>query len=78
VRTAGHAAARLEAIANARDMIERLPRREAETLILVAWGELSYQETVDVLGVPIGTVRSRLVRARGRVASVNSNSLSFA
>jgi RNA polymerase sigma factor (sigma-70 family) len=57
----------LEALARARNLIDRLPRREAETLMLIAWGELSYQETASVLGIPIGTVRSRLARARERL-----------
>jgi RNA polymerase sigma-70 factor, ECF subfamily len=57
----------LEALTLARNIIERLPPREAETLMLIAWGELSYQETASVLGIPIGTVRSRLARARERL-----------
>lgn len=47
--------------------IRALPRREREVLALIAWGELSYEETAVALGVPIGTVRSRLARARGRL-----------
>ena len=60
-------AATLEALACARELVESLPRREAETLVLIAWGELSYEETAAALGVPIGTVRSRLARARSRL-----------
>lgn len=48
--------------------LARAPRRlsdtDRDTLLLVAWGELRYQETAAVLGVPVGTVRSRLARAR--------------
>ncbi|HWK27184.1 MAG TPA: sigma-70 family RNA polymerase sigma factor [Solirubrobacter sp.] len=44
--------------------LARLSRNDRETLLLVAWGELSYEETAVALGVPIGTVRSRLSRAR--------------
>ena len=61
------AAETLEALTRARSLIERLPHREAETLMLIAWGELSYEETASVLGIPIGTVRSRLARARHRL-----------
>ncbi len=35
-----------------------------ETLLLVVVGELTHQETADLLGIPIGTVLSRVSRAR--------------
>lgn len=41
-------------------------------LHLVAIEELSYQETADVLGVPIGTVMSRVARARERLREIES------
>lgn len=47
--------------------IRALPPREREVLALLAWGELSYAETAAALGIPIGTVRSRLARARSRL-----------
>ncbi|MFC7583047.1 RNA polymerase sigma factor [Nonomuraea antimicrobica] len=37
---------------------------DRDVLLLVAWGELAYEEVASVLGVPVGTVRSRLHRAR--------------
>lgn len=55
-------------LAALRERLEILPRRELEVLALVAWGELSYDETARALGVPVGTVRSRLSRARSRLA----------
>jgi RNA polymerase sigma-70 factor (ECF subfamily) len=36
-------------------------------LLLIAWGDLSYEETAEVLSIPVGTVRSRLNRARRKV-----------
>lgn len=44
-----------------------LPREELETLLLYAWGELSYAEIAETLEIPLGTVRSRLSRARERI-----------
>ena len=40
---------------------------ERDVLLLYAWTDLSYSEVAGVLDVPVGTVRSRLSRARGRV-----------
>ena len=42
---------------------------ERETLLLYAWAELSYEEIATVTGVAVGTVRSRLARARARLAA---------
>lgn len=44
-----------------------LPAAEVEVLLLYAWADLSYPEIATALGVPVGTVRSRLWRARGRI-----------
>lgn len=43
-----------------------LPAADREVLLLIAWAQLSYEETAQALGIPIGTVRSRLHRARRR------------
>ena len=40
---------------------------EREALVLFAWAELSYEEIAHATGTPIGTVRSRLSRARARL-----------
>jgi len=40
---------------------------ERDVLLLHAWAELTYQQIADALGIPVGTVRSRLHRARGVV-----------
>jgi len=47
--------------------LDNLSRDERETLFLFAVADLSYEEIAEALDVPIGTVRSRLARARGRV-----------
>jgi len=46
------------------DAIEALPGGEREALLLFAWEDLSYQSVAEALELPIGTVRSRLNRAR--------------
>jgi RNA polymerase sigma factor (sigma-70 family) len=49
------------------EALAALPRRERDVLLLYAWTELSYEEIAVALGVRIGTVRSRLHRARARL-----------
>src|SRR5262244_2038484 len=49
------------------DAIEALPDDEREALLLFAWEELPYQSVAEALDLPIGTVRSRLNRARARL-----------
>lgn len=44
-----------------------LPTRHRDVLLLVAWGDLSYEESARALGIPVGTVRSRLHRARSKL-----------
>ncbi|MBL8483687.1 MAG: sigma-70 family RNA polymerase sigma factor, partial [Rhodocyclaceae bacterium] len=46
----------------------RLPEDQRSVLLLVALEELSYAEVAQVLGIPMGTVMSRLARARARLA----------
>jgi RNA polymerase sigma-70 factor (ECF subfamily) len=48
--------------------IGRLADEQREVLLLVCVEELSYRETAEVLGIPIGTVMSRLARARQNLA----------
>ena len=44
-----------------------LPAAQREVLLLVALEDLSYEEAANVLGIPIGTVMSRLARAREKM-----------
>jgi RNA polymerase sigma-70 factor (ECF subfamily) len=50
--------------------IRGLSRGEQDVLALVIWSGLSYAEAAAALGVPIGTVRSRLARARARLSDL--------
>ncbi|MFE4968237.1 RNA polymerase sigma factor [Streptomyces sp. NPDC056660] len=44
-----------------------LSARHRDVVLLVAWADLDYEEAAEALGVPVGTIRSRLHRARGRL-----------
>jgi RNA polymerase sigma factor (sigma-70 family) len=52
------------------DAIEALPDGEREALLLFAWEDLSYQSVAEALELPVGTVRSRLNRARARLSEL--------
>jgi RNA polymerase sigma factor (sigma-70 family) len=47
--------------------IATLPQGERDTLLLFAWEGMPYDQIAAALEVPVGTVRSRLNRARGRL-----------
>jgi RNA polymerase sigma-70 factor (ECF subfamily) len=46
------------------DALRHLSQADRETLLLFAWGDLGYEAIAAALGIPVGTVRSRLNRAR--------------
>ena len=50
--------------------LAQLPAEQREVLLLISLEELSYEEAARVLGVPLGTVMSRLSRGRERLRSV--------
>ncbi|HRE18575.1 MAG TPA: sigma factor-like helix-turn-helix DNA-binding protein, partial [Rhodocyclaceae bacterium] len=50
--------------------LSALPLDQRAVLLLVGLEELSYAETARVLGLPVGTVMSRLARARSRLRAV--------
>jgi RNA polymerase sigma-70 factor, ECF subfamily len=47
--------------------LAELAARDRHVLLLIAWADLSYEETALAMGIPVGTVRSRLNRARRKV-----------
>ncbi|MFF3014871.1 RNA polymerase sigma factor [Streptomyces sp. NPDC057939] len=47
--------------------LDRLRRTDREALLLHVWSGLSHEEVARACGVPVGTVRSRLSRARTRL-----------
>jgi RNA polymerase sigma-70 factor, ECF subfamily len=57
-------------LAQVRDAFLSLPEDQREALHLVAIEELSYQEAADVLNIPVGTLMSRVSRARARLRAM--------
>jgi RNA polymerase sigma-70 factor, ECF subfamily len=54
-------------VAEALAAFRRLPEEQREVMFLVVVDGLRYREAADLLGVQIGTVMSRLARARERL-----------
>ncbi|MGM0583553.1 MAG: RNA polymerase sigma factor [Pseudomonadota bacterium] len=55
-------------LARVRGAMSELPAEQRAVLALVAIEGLAYREAAEVLGIPVGTVMSRLARARARLA----------
>jgi RNA polymerase sigma-70 factor (ECF subfamily) len=47
--------------------LSQLPRGDRDVLLLVAWSDMTYAEAARALDIPVGTVKSRLSRARRKV-----------
>lgn len=62
--------ARAETIATIRRAILELPGHHREVVVLCDLQELDYADAASVIGCPVGTVRSRLSRARARLADL--------
>jgi RNA polymerase sigma factor (sigma-70 family) len=60
-----------ELMGRALAVLARLPRREREVFALCAWSGLSYEDAAVALQIPVGTVRSRLSRARARLQELD-------
>ncbi|MBG6181823.1 sigma-70 family RNA polymerase sigma factor [Arthrobacter sp. CAN_A1] len=54
-----------------------MPAKDRDTILLFAWAELSYEGIATAMDVPIGTVRSRLHRARTSLRSTLGSSPHF-
>jgi RNA polymerase sigma-70 factor (ECF subfamily) len=52
--------------------LRTLPSRDQDVVALCAWEELTYEEAALALGIPVGTVRSRLSRARARLRELSA------
>lgn len=47
--------------------LEGIPAADRDALLLMAWADLDYEQIAHALGIPTGTVRSRIHRARQRL-----------
>jgi RNA polymerase sigma factor (sigma-70 family) len=50
------------------DAVAQLPVDDYELLVLIAWEQMSSRDAAEVLGIPAGTLRSRLRRIRMHLA----------
>ncbi|MDX2565292.1 RNA polymerase sigma factor [Streptomyces sp. TX20-6-3] len=64
-----------EQLAAAQKALAQLRRPEREVFTLCVWSGLGYAEAAEALGVPVGTVRSRLSRARARLRKLAAEEL---
>ncbi len=61
---------RNEEIEELRDALERLPDKHREIIKLKTFQDCSYSEIAEILGIPIGTVMSRLYSARAKLREI--------
>lgn len=54
-------------MADVRAVVEQLPAHERDVLALCTWAGLDYEEAAIALDLPVGTIRSRLSRARAHL-----------
>src|SRR6476659_1466512 len=60
-----------ELMGRAIELLAQLPRREQDVFALCAWSGISYEDAAIALRIPVGTVRSRLSRARTRLLELD-------
>jgi RNA polymerase sigma factor (sigma-70 family) len=64
-----------ERIAAVKQVLDSLRRADREVLALCVWARLDYAAAAAALGIPVGTVRSRLSRARRRLEKLSEKNL---
>jgi RNA polymerase sigma-70 factor (ECF subfamily) len=62
-------------LARVREAVAALPEEQRSVLALVAIEGLSYRDAAETLGIPVGTVMSRLARARARLMPLARDAL---
>jgi len=53
-----------------RNALDRLPADHREALILIGGAGFSYEEAAEICGVAVGTIKSRVNRARNKLAAI--------
>lgn len=61
---------RKETLAAVRNGVDALPAHLKEVIVLCEFEEMTYEEAASVIAVPVGTIRSRLFRAKARLKSL--------
>jgi RNA polymerase sigma-70 factor (ECF subfamily) len=64
-----------EQLAAAVAALRALRRTDREVFLLCVWSQLDYASAAEALGIPVGTVRSRLSRARTRLRALAAQRL---
>ncbi len=72
VMTPGSQESQLD-MADLRIALQQLPEDQREAVVLVGASGFSYQEVADICRVPVGTVKSRVNRARNKLAVLLGN-----
>jgi RNA polymerase sigma-70 factor, ECF subfamily len=52
------------------EALDKLPQQHREVLVLISLEEVSYRDASEIIGVPIGTIMSRLSRARLKLKDI--------
>ena len=58
------------AVLDLQEALDKLPDEQKEVLLLVALEDMAYADVASTLGIPIGTVMSRLARGRERLRAL--------